>query len=243
MSTSVSDFLTAALAEIRAVRAGDVPSPEDMALALALFNELLDSLNQQGRALYTVGFSTFTLTPALQPHTIGVAGNSPTFTVATSRPMAIHGANLILANNIRTSLRLRDDEWWLNVRARSVVSAVPTDLYYSPDYPNGSLYLWPVPTTAYGIELETATLLAAVALADTFTLPPGYQRMLRLTLAEDLAPAFGQTVNPSTAERARQARMVVFAGNVAAPTGHTRDGGMPGVRGGRFNYLTGGVGR
>jgi hypothetical protein len=241
MSIAVPTFLTAALAEIRVARAGDVVNPEDMDLALTLFNELLDSYNgDDGPAIYTRMFATFTLTPNLQPHTIGLAANTPTFSVSVGRPTSIEGANIVLSSGVRTPLNIQDDDWWLNVRVRALTASIPTDLYYSPDWPNGSIYLWPVPTTAYSLEIETSTLLAAVALTDTLDLPFGYQAALRLTLAELLAPAFGQTVSQDTMRAARAARERIFSTNYEVPDLDTRDAGMPGgAMSGTWDYRTG----
>lgn len=244
MSLTVNAFLTATLAEIRMARAGDVVNAEDLDLTLLLFNELLDALNADSRAVYTRGFPTFTLTPGLNPHTIGLAANTPTFAVPIGAPRAVAAANLILAapSSLRVPLSIRDDAWWMDVRARTVSASVPRDLFYSTDWPNGSLFLWPVPSVAYGLELETATLLAQVALADTLDLPFGYQQALRLTLAELAASSFGQTVSQTTKDKARDARALVWGANDLIPNAVTRDAGMPGGRGGGFNFLTGQVG-
>src|SRR5438552_3839020 len=127
--------------------------------ALLVFNELLDLWNVNGRALYGRTFTTFTLTPNLQPHSIGIAANAPTFSVSVARPSKIRQANLVLANSIYRPLNVRDEAWYLNRRAPAVKSAVPTDLFYSDDMPNGNLFLYPVPTTAYGLQLDFDTLL------------------------------------------------------------------------------------
>lgn len=238
---TINEFLTASLAEIRVARGGDVVNADDMDLALFIFNELLDALNADGRALYSVGIATNTLTPNLQPHTIGPTG---TF-VVTTRPVAILSANLVMtvASPVtRIPLTLRDDAWWMDVRSRLLATAIPTDLFYNPTFPNGQINLWPMPTVAYGLELETRTLLASVVITDTFSLPPGYQQALRLTTAELLAPAFGQTVSASTKEKARDARGKVWGNNDQIPN-VIPDAGVPtgGPKGGGYNYLTGGV--
>lgn len=239
MAIQVDAFLTLALSEIRIARGGDVVSPDDMAQALALFNEYLDALNADGRALFTTAIPSFTLTANLQPHTIGLTGNTPTFTVTIGRPVRILAANLILANNIRSALRIRDRQWWMSLRAPAITSSVPRDLYYAPDWPNGSIYLWPVPITAYGIELQTETLLAQVAATDSLDLPMGYQQALRLTLAELMAPSFGQKPSDATIVNGREARARVWGNNDVIPTLNTRDAGMPGGDGGYFDYRTG----
>jgi hypothetical protein len=241
MQITVPALLTRALAEIRVARGGDVLDGDTADLALTLFNELLDGLNADGRAIYARGFATFTLTPNHQPHTIGLSTNTPVpdFTVTVGRPVAIRGANLVLANNVRSPLALRDDEWWLDLRVPTVPSAIPTDLNYRPDWPNGSIYLWQVPTTAYSLELVTDTQLAQVASGDTLDLPQGYVQALALTLAELCAPAFGQTVSGSTVIKAREARARVWGDDDEIPTLDTRDAGMPNSGGGGFNFRTG----
>jgi hypothetical protein len=238
---TVNAFLTAALVEIKVARVGDVVNPNVMDYALTVFNELLDALNLDERAIYSHSLATVgNLTPALQPHTIGVAANAPTFTVTIARPSSIIAANLVLANSIRSPITIRDDEWWMNLRAPAITSAIPTDLNYRADWPNGALYLWPIPTTAYGLELETDTLLAQMALIDPLDLPPGYQQALRLTVAELLAPGLGQTVSESLALKARDARARVWGNNEVIPLVNTCDGGMPGLsQGGGFDYRTG----
>lgn len=252
MAISVIDFLRLALMEIRVARAGEVVSPDDQADALLIFNELLDRLNATPRALYSTTETTFPLTPNLQPHTIGLAANAPTFAVSVNRPERMLAANIILPNNIRApegGLSLLDRQQWDAIgagaaagQAVTITSSIPLALYYEPSWPNGSLYLWPVPT-ANAIELRFTTLLAALTDTDTFTLPMGYQQALRLTLAELLAPAFGQTVSTDTARAARDARAAVWGENDWIPD-TIPDAGVPmgQARTGLFNYLTGQVG-
>lgn len=242
----VDAFLTQALAELGVYQAGEAPSGEDADTALFIFNEVLDALNADNRALYTVQFSAFTLTPNLSPHTIGLSTNSPapTFSVSTGRPTRILGANLVLNTttpNINLPLNIRDKTWWLSLSVPSLSTAIPTDLYYEPDWPNGSLYFWTVPTAAYGVQLEIETLLAQVTLTTTFTLPPGYQQALRLTTAEALQPIFQVPMPPTLPQRAMEARARCWSGNVTIPRLRTATDGLQSTGGAKtyFNYYTG----
>lgn len=251
MSISVTDFIRLALMEIRVARAGNVINPNDNADALLILNEYLDRLNATERALYDTTQTTFTLTSGLQPHTIGVTANSPTLTVSVARPARILSANIVLSGNIRApqgGLTLINRQQWDAIAAGAaagqsvtITSSIPLYLFYDAGWPNGSIYLWPVPT-ANKLELRFETLLANLALTDTFTLPPGYQQALRLTLAELLAPAFGQTVSPETRRAALEARQAVWGNNDLIPDA-VPDGGVPlgGFRGG-WNYKTGTIG-
>lgn len=248
----VSALLTGALAEIGVSGAADAVSGEDLDLALLVFNELLDLWNADEARIYNIVFQTYTLTANLQPHTIGIAANTPTFTIPTTtdggtgtlgnRPLRILGANLVLTTsspNVNRPLTIRDEDWWRNQRVQALTSAIPTDLYYDPSWPNGSIYLWPKPTAAYGIQLELLITLAQVVLTDTFSLPPGYQQALRLTLAESLCAPFLVPMPQSLPDRAREARQIVFAVNTSVPRLTSDYAGS--AQQGNWDYRTGSV--
>lgn len=255
MAYTYNDLLTGALKEIRVARAGDVPSPDDLADALLVFNELLDEWNSDNRALYNTDFQDFTLTPALSPHTIGPSGSGPASTdptfVVTYRPVALLGAELNLGGSpaVFRTINVRDDAWYKHQPIPALSQVVPTDAYYSPDWtdPNGlgtgygSIYFWGVPSAAYGVRLWLRHQIAQITDPTlTFSLPQGYRAALRLSLAERLASWFGQIVAPSTSEAARLARERVFGNNDPNPQIATADAGLnfgSDLRnGGNFNY-------
>lgn len=238
MPDTVRDILSEALEELGVVQQGDALSDNDANAALRRYNRLLDAWNAERGAVYADQFVTYTLTPALSPHTIGPTG---TF-VVTQRPVSIEGANLWLGSspNAKVPIYLRDAEWWNSQTVPALSTAIPTDLFYDPTWPNGSLYLWPVPSAAKQIELWTRIVLAQVGLNDTFTLPPGYRRAHVLTLAEECGSAFGTMPSGKTVMDAAKARAVMFANNRQPPRLRTQDVGMPRNGGGleNFNYLS-----
>lgn len=235
MTVSISDIVTDALREIGVLNAVDPPSGEDGALGLFRLNKILDNWNAERGAVYADTITPYTLTPALQPHTIGASGGTWT---AAVRPVSIEGANLV-NGDIRYHVRLRDAAWWMALSDPELTSAIPTDLYYEPAWPLGKVWLYPVPTTAYQFELQTRVLLAAVALSDTFTLPPGYQDALTLTLAEDLSGPLRVPLSPKTEQNAQKARGRVFGNNSRPLPLRTWDSGMPGSIGSAFDYRIG----
>lgn len=223
---TISDLLTDALIELRVARAGDVISPDDADVALRGLNRLLDLWNADDRAVYNDVFSDYTLTPSLNPHTMGPAG---TFNV-TVRPNSLEAAALNLGGSpaVFTPITVRDRQWYQTRSVPSLPMSVVTDVYYAPDWPLGKLYFFGVPTTAYGVRLWTRGLLANVTdPATAFSLPPGYQDALTLTLAERLANAFGQTVSAQLAATASASRASVFSENDETPRIATADAGVP----------------
>lgn len=244
MPFTALDIVTDALLEIGAYGPGENLSNEDAQIALRRFNSILDQWSARKLEAYAQTFNLYTITPNHQPHLIGPGLSAPDW-AATQRPVKIVGADVVLsASNPATDIPLliKDDQWWLNNRTKSVTSILPTHLYYSPDFPNGSVYLWPIPTAANQIRLETWGLLSQMAaLTTAFVNPPGYRRAITLTLAEDLCVPFKQTdLLEAIAIKASRARAIIIGPNSAAPTIETVDSGQPNTntRGG-FNWMTG----
>lgn len=234
---TIGDLVTSALTEIRVARAGEAVSPDDMATGIYVFNRLLNLWNANRRAVYAELFADYTLTPSLSPHTIGPGG---TFNV-TQRPVSVEAVAISIGGSPAafTPIPVRDAAWYARQPVPALTSVLPTDVYYSPEWPLGKLYFWGIPTAAYTVRLWTRQLLASVAQTDDFALPPGYQAACELTLAEELAPSFGQKVSDSTERRAREARALVFGDNDDVPLLTTCDAGLGiGRGGGGFNWRT-----
>lgn len=220
MATARS-IITNALLEIGAYAQSETPDASDLTFGLSKLNRTLENLNAERLAIYDVQFTTFTLTPSHNPHTIGLAADSPDFVVTTTRPTRIEQANLILNDvtpNIYKPLNLRDDDWWMRLRVPTLTSNIPTDLLYHKDWPKGLIHLWPVPLIAYGLQLKTWTPIAQLATLDTaFSMPPGYEDMVTLTLAESLVGPFGVGLSPKLIMDAANSRARIKSLNAFTP--------------------------
>jgi hypothetical protein len=241
-SVTVTSLLSDALYELNVLGVGETLSAEQGALCLSRLNQLFDNWNATTEAIYVNNFSTYTFVANQQDYTIGPTGSD--FTMATARPTQLLGANVILdtvSPSVRNPITLRDYQWWMNLTVRSVTTTFPTDVYYAPDWPNGTLHFWPKPTQPYGLELVSSLTLGQVTLSDTVNLPMGYQNALVLTLAEDVASMFGRQPTPLTMTKAREARARIFQVNDFTPRIRTQDAGMPSNHRNRsnFNYRTG----
>jgi hypothetical protein len=240
MPLTTRAVITQSLQDLGILAANEALSASDADFALQKLARLIDNWNAEREAVYVDRFETFTLTPSLSPHTIGPTAATWT---ATQRPVSIEAANLILPGSpaVRTTINLRDVQWYEGQSVPDLETTIPTDLYYAPTWPNGSLYFWPIPTAAYDVELQTRIVLAELALDDTFTMPPGYRDAITLTLAEELAPSYGQQIPERLALSAQQARARIFANNDQPRRISTADAGMPsgGGKGSYFNYRSG----
>jgi hypothetical protein len=237
------DLVTDSLRFLNIVAQGEDASDADAQQAVSLFNYMIDEWNARKVYAYNLNFALYTLIANHQPHTIGPTGAD--FNVP-QRPVRIENAAIVL--NASTSpvdipVNIRDDDWWANQSVKEITSTVPTDLYYSPGWPNGALYLWPIPSAANGLRLETWQVLSEITLDTVITLPPGYKKALMLSLAEECIGPFGvNSPPPNLPSLALLARKTVQGNNDKSKRIASYDVGMPGgLRRGDFNYKSGTV--
>lgn len=241
ITVTAAAILSAALKEIGALAAGEQISNDDAADILQKLQRLIDRFNAKRTMIYNVNFSRFTLVPNTQPITIGPGAQ---FNM-NQRPVEIMSMSLILNGTtpaeVEIPINVRDDAWWADQRVKNLTSTLPTDCYYSPDWPNGNLYLWPVPTQVNDIRIESRVVLTEIAsMAQAFSMPPGYWDGIVYSLAESLCPMFERSATPDLIRLKTEAIRDIQSNNIQSPRGTTGDAGMPGVgRRGDFNYVSG----
>ena len=265
-SFKLLDLCKMAMVKIGAIDPTEVPSGSEAADVQAQANILIDSWNAARAYIWANTFFTGVITPNLQPHLIGPTG-TPNFNSVTpsagspqasgvilQRPVKILKANILLNGNasapfigqttVRLHMTVHQDKgsWWAAKSAPGVASTLPTDMYYEEDWPNGSMFLWVVPTVAYPLELLLQTLLSQYQLADLVTLPQGGTMAFVYSLAEMIAPDFDMpwTVGLEQLKRAALRRFTNL--NIASPVLGTKDAGIPGgKRTGKrsdYNYIS-----
>ena len=178
---------------------------------------------------------------------IPAANPAPTFATPAmgQRPQKVLQANLILnapGPPVELPMNIRDDVWWMNNRVKTLPTDIPTDLYYSPSWPNGSLYFWPVPNTAYQVRLKIWGVMPQVPSSNyALNLPPGYWEFLTLRLAKNLCGPFQAQWSPTQESALVLAMKALETSNLKSVRGATADAGMPGSgRRGGFNWEIGG---
>lgn len=242
VATPTLTLIKDALFEVKALQPGDDPSPDLTDFVLGKLNRLFDGMNANPAAAYMDALTDLgALTPSLQPHTWGP--NAATF-ATTIRPEALRGANIIVGSGTtayRYPLNLWDADRWRQETVQGITSSIPWAIYMAPDWPNASLYLWPVPTAAYHLEVQHRKMINQMVLADIFWMPPGYRNMVTLTLAESLHML--GAVSDETKEQAKAARADTFLNNLTIPRVRSVDGGMPTMSdsptAGTFDWRTG----
>lgn len=209
-------IINAAAQELGALAGGEQLSSDDQAWALQKLQRLIDRYNARLPMIYNVNFTLFTLGAGANPTTIGPGG---IFDV-NQRPVTIESIGLILAGTpgVELPLNRRDQDWWANNRIKGLTSTLPTDFYYSPDWPLGSIYFWPVPTASHQVNIETRQVLSEyTSYAQTFSMPPAYWDAIVYELAISLGPSFEREPSQVLVSLWKAAIKAVQVNNISSP--------------------------
>jgi len=186
----------------------------------------------------------FTLTANKQSYTWGIdPAGILTADIALPRPIKIN--NIILQytpspNVVRQPpLQALNDQEWASKLVPGI-SAIPYEYYNDGANPLSTLYFFPMPNSAYTVELwtwQTATKFATIA--DEVVFPEGYEDFWHYLLASRLCGPFRKQFSESQNRELINATRRVSELNTAP--GHIKyDPAITGSnKSGRFNYIKG----
>lgn len=241
-------IVNSAAKELGVLPSGQTLSATNAADFLEVLNRVVDDWNAQREAIYATDFLTFTFDPGTNPHTIGP--NAATWTTV-QRPVAIEYASVVLSSGPTginaPKIKIHDQRagipsWNMSLVTPNLTTSYPTDAYYDATWPNGSFYLWPVPSIAYDCQIQVRLVLPFYALNTVFSMPPGYRSALILTLAEQCVDIFARPMPQTLPSRALASRARIFGNNTGSGRLVTRDSGMPNSQSSmrsNYNFYTG----
>lgn len=116
----------------------------------------------------------------------------------TPRPIRLLAA-FTRATEVDSPLAVITEQFWTNIQDKTTAMAIPTKILYRPNYPFGQLLLYGIPTGTPELHLKSEKTIGPYASLTTDQLiPPGYRRLLELSLAIDLAAEYGSRVAEQT---------------------------------------------
>lgn len=183
---TANDIIKRALRQINVLAVSESPSGDESASALSTLNDMLASWANDQLMTYQRVNRSKALTSGTGQYTIGSGGDWN-----TTRPLRIAKAFVRDSNGYDTELGILNNDQWSRVWDKDLESTYPVYLYYRPNYPLGEINVWPEPGTGITLHIEVWDQFTAFsALTTTVSLPPGYERMLSLGLALELAAEY-----------------------------------------------------
>ena len=200
--------IESALRKIRVARAGFDPAAEDVNDAFELLNAMVSSWAGESLLIPYRHREAFTLTAALNPHSIGPGG-----AIDTVQPMKIEA--LVLndgAADYDVDVLFTAQEYQ-KIRVKGL-TARPERVWFERGLTTGSLYFDFVPDAAYtGSMLSLKPITRFASLSTDLPVPEQYELALTFNLAVLLAPEYGKEA-PGTVQRFAESSLRIIKDQV-----------------------------
>lgn len=194
--TTVRELLTKTLQKSGIVTKNESPSADEMNDAVDALNMYLGHLSNDGLVVYNKTTESFTLSSTSE-YTIGSGG-----TLDTTRPTKILSA-FVRVGSVDYPLREISLQAYNEISFKDI-SGIPDVYNYTPNFPLGLVKIFPKPSAAYTLYVTSEKPLASLAADDTISLPAGWEMMLIYNLAVIIAPEYGQPLDQSIYQIAKE---------------------------------------
>lgn len=196
MAVTAQSLINKSLRLLGVLASGETTTADEAQDSLYSLNSIIDSFSANPQYYFCTQAEQFALVNGQSTYTIGNdPGTSPPANFVTTRPIRIVGA-FVRISNVDTPLALITEQYYTNI-ANKAQAGTPQKLLYRPDTPYGRILLYPTPNAAVPLFIKAEKMIGQyVTLVTTQYLPPGYQRLLELSLAMELAPEYGSQVKP-----------------------------------------------
>jgi len=169
---------------IGVLAAGETASADMAQDGLVYLNDVLNGLSNESLAIFFASQDVLPLTGA-SSYTYGAGGD-----LDSPRPMTINSAFYRLAN-VDYPVTILTAEQYNDITVKNIGSSIPSGVFFNPEYPYYTIQLWPMPSTGSLYIDCNKPLLNLSTYNTSFSLPIGYERMLRYALAAEMMPEYG----------------------------------------------------
>jgi hypothetical protein len=209
--TTAQTLIKDALVEIGAIGTIETPEADDAQLCLRRLNRMIDGWALRNLLAYHVRWETFTLPEGTQTRTIGTGGQ-----VNVTRPVRIETGSFVRVNGTDYPLRVASRDEFAAIDLKSLGGAWPCVVYLEAASPLGILHFYPTGGCEVHLALQTQ-LSQFAALTTDYTLPPGVEDAVHLSLSEILCRPYSRPLTPDLMIAARNARKALKLANYQIP--------------------------
>jgi hypothetical protein len=195
---NVNRLLRSAIKALGVIDMQDGPEAVEYEDALESCNMMLNLWAVERRVVFQVVSESFALTINDAQYSIGPASD-----FITVRPSSITGAYCRTSDGTDFPIKIIDRDKFNRIAVKSL-SSIPTELYYYPTFPAGTIRLDYAPSVALTLFIDSLKPLTALALDSDLNLPPEYEEAIKWNLALRLAPDYRTTPSQVVVEMARR---------------------------------------
>jgi hypothetical protein len=197
---TVRETCNAAMELCGVLAGGETASATDEQRVFRALRGMLESWGTERNFISVTTEDQIAITGATS-YTIGATGAD----VTSVRPNAVADDCFVrVGGSDYPCYQINEQEY--NEITNKSATGFPGRIFYKPTMPNGTIYLWPVPLTGTLFLYSVKPLDALSLISDSLTYPPGYQRAIEYSLAEEIEGLFDLPVPPSVHSIANKAR-------------------------------------
>ena len=199
--TTANDQINGALRVLGVLAEGETPSAATSQDALTALNQMIDSWNTERLSVFSTQDQIASWPASVGFLTFGPTGNLPLANAGVAkRPVLVDDATYFrdAATNVSYGLKLINQQQYNGIAVKTVTSTYPQVLWVNMTFPNIEMYIYPVPIKPLEFHIVSVEKLMEVpTLATQITMPPGYLRAFKYSLACEFATEFGVEPPPN----------------------------------------------
>lgn len=183
---TIAQLVRASLRRIRVIEENTAPSAEMENDGMEVLNALMDFYQTQRLTIPFVETTLWTIVSGQQDYSVGGA-----------LPVSVSGMRIGYEVTSVTPIQeypldFYTDQMWQSIPNKTLTDTLPQGARYKATFPTATISLWPIPTRTdlRGILYAPNPIQQFTSTAQTFSLPPGYLRMIRDNLALELWPEY-----------------------------------------------------
>lgn len=188
----VSDIISSALRKIGGLSSGETIEPARQAEALLALKVMLRSWGALSMNVFATAKESCTLTAGTGSYTWGVGG-----VINSARPNQVIGA-YILESGTSYPVNVITEGVYRSISVKAT-TGIPNSLFLHSAYPLATVYLYPVPDSAYTLYLDSYKPFTEVGsfnlTTDQIVFPSYYEEPIIYNLAVRLAPEYGKNIS------------------------------------------------
>jgi hypothetical protein len=214
--TTVREITDGALMDIGAVGVGETPSAEDRKLAYTRLQWLLQEWSDGGLAVPSVVQEAITLVGSQSSYTVGENGSPD---LSTVRPEQIIGAFIRDSSGYDHHIEVIGEKAYRKLSSKTTESR-PKKLWYNATAPNGTVYVWPTPSSAEalwvsGIKPFSVPASQTENILNTTEIPSNYHNPIKWNLMVELCAPFEREPTMLMISRAQRGYDNILSLNLA----------------------------
>lgn len=199
-------LVSRALKLVGVLASGETADANDALDCVDDINDMIDQWSLEDLMLYYDKVESVPLVAGQNTYLVGPTGTA----LVTVRPIEILLANYRDADNLDTPVSIVPMDSYERLVQKTTTQTIPSIMAYQPTNPDGTIYVWPTPSSGTLRVMSNNLLTRITDLSTDMILPIGYNECFLYGLAERLCIKYGRKdMLDDIANRALMAKQAV----------------------------------